>query len=1262
MNFNKLLPFYLRKLSLFAWGTLSVLVVILTGIAEPVLVDSAIAGWKDTVEEELDWKIKEARAYFERLQNKLEKQTNEKIEQLNSEPQNTASGNEDISAGTDFLYILTSGSAPVEWNNSYFSTEEISNILKKHPPGKTFFEISDLFTALVLIADSVNNKPGSSIIAFNILEKEYKINESYSSFAGLREELGILLQTDAEIDYLPYKSKTKDGRKASFELLNNRGEKIGLVTIDKPLLKNELKSINERISAVQAFFTIFAALLFAAGILGETKKLKSLHLRTLIYLLIILGFRYTLMIFELPQKFISGWINDPSVFSSKLFSGAFKSPLELSLSVLAIFFSSIIITKYIGKIKENVAGYSLLLKMIIGFISVLLINFIVRGYAAALRSVIFDSSLNYFGGTDIVPGKEIIFMNINLILFSVATFLLVSGLFKLLYQISGAYNTERKRRIIFLFPVILSLSLVFYFLQNNPLINVWQHLSFILLAAAIEIIYRKLGSLNISYFLVLPVFSSVFGISVLNYFNTDLEKESLKKTTYNLSRINEGYLSFLLQQAASETASDNKVKFAIQNKNISDQEAFILWSNSLLFGESVSCAITLYDKNKIKAGEFFTGNPDYYSVLTAAPVFDSFGSVKTVTDKNGSAVHLSVTSAVEDRGRIVGYVNVAATLDYYNKSSDYIPEIFAGKNVLEDNDAFSPDIFFIFEDTVINYQGKFSPDENELNTVFNALGDGVSENWVSLTRGGENITLFASLSLRGGKPCIIVTTTKNKAFEWSYFNFFKLFIIHFLFITVIYVTILIIRLRKDIRPLYSFRFRLLGALLVISILPILALAIFNRSEVLDKEKEFIKTRLVQKLSTIEKSLEYFSRLYQDPEEVFENVKISTDSDFIIFKGREIYYSSRSSFNLSGLHGKLINYNAYHQIDSKNPEYFTEARIENYNYYKYYRQIKFRGENLVLSTDDTSFRKGSVFSSLEFDVFLFGIYSFAVMLIFMVSTFIANSIYKPIRTLTSATKSIAHGDLDYKINENDKSEIGELITGFNKMTLEIRKNQEEIASLERETAWKEIARQVAHEIKNPLTPIKLSIQHLLSAYHNKPEKFDSVFNKIMVTVLSQIETLNQIASEFSRFAKMPSIDVKPVNLTSVLREIQTLYIEQNQTIIFEENVEFVVPADESNLRRVIINLVRNAIQASSTVITFKISEKDDHIILNIRDNGQGIKDEFRNKIFLADFTTKDTGMGLGLKIVRKYMEKIGGEIELVSSDESGTEFSLSFRKF
>ncbi|MCK6604098.1 MAG: ATP-binding protein [Ignavibacteriaceae bacterium] len=1260
---KRLIPRYLRKLSLFAWGILSALVVLLTGITEPVLIDSAVNGWKGNIENQLNERIDEALDFFNERQTGLVSESRKLALKFASSDFSAVTG-EEVSEATSEKYgfILTKDNEPVIWNSNFFSPEEIGSMLKKHRPDNTFFEISDLFTALVIISDSIGGRPDNRLITFQILEKEYNITETYISEPGFKSQLSSLLMTETEIDYLPYKPKTKDGRKASFELLNNHGEKIGLVTIDKPMLKNELKTIQQRISLVQAFFTIFASLLFAAGIIGETKKLKSLHLRTAIYLAVIFGFRYILIFFDLPQKFISGWINDPSVFSSKLLSGAFRSPLELALSVTAIFFSSVIITRYIGRIKEELPSWHPAIRITAGFISILVINFIVRGYAAALRSVIFDSSLNYFGGSDIVPAKEIIFMNINLILFSVASFLLVSGLLKFLYHMTVTSREKETGQLMIVSGLILIISLIFYFMQNAPLINVYQHILFMILAAVIEIIYRKRGSFNISYFLILPVFSSVFGISVLNYFNTDLEKESLKKTTYNLTRINEGYLSFLLLQTASEIATDKKVKFAVQNKNISDREAFALWSKSPLFGEGISGAITLYDKNKERGGEFFTGNPDYYGILTAAPDFDQDGAVRSLNDKNRSAVHLSVTSGVEDRGRIIGYVNVSATLDYFNKSSGFIPEIFAGKNDLEENEAFSPDIFFIFEDTVINYQGKFSPGREELSTIFASLSEGVSENWVYLTRGGENVTVFASLSMRGGKPCIIATAAKSRAFEWSYFNFFKLFIIHFLFITVIYIIILVLRLRKDIRPLYSFRFRLLGALLVISILPILALAVFNRSEVMNKEKEFIKTRLIQKFSTIENSLNYFSKLYPAPYEVFENIKNSTDADFIIYRGKEVWYMSSSSFNLSGLQGSLISYNAYRMLKSDNQEYFTEAGIENYNYYKYYRQIKFRGENLILSTDDSSFRKGAAFSSLEFDVFLFGIYSFAVMLIFMVSTFIANSIYKPIKTLTSATKSIAHGDLDYKINETDRSEIGELISGFNKMTLEIRKNQEEIASLERETAWKEIARQVAHEIKNPLTPIKLSIQHLLSAYHNKPEKFESVFNKVMTTVLNQIETLNQIASEFSRFAKMPAIDVKPVNLTDVLKEIQVLYSEQNQNIVFGEEKPYIVSADESNLRRIIINLVRNAIQASSTAVSFSISENSGFVTLSIRDNGHGIKEEFRNKIFLADFTTKETGMGLGLKIVKKYMEKIGGDIELVSTGESGSEFALKFRKF
>lgn len=227
-----------------------------------------------------------------------------------------------------------------------------------------------------------------------------------------------------------------------------------------------------------------------------------------------------------------------------------------------------------------------------------------------------------------------------------------------------------------------------------------------------------------------------------------------------------------------------------------------------------------------------------------------------------------------------------------------------------------------------------------------------------------------------------------------------------------------------------------------------------------------------------------------------------------------------------------------------------------------------------------------------------------------------------------------------------------------MTMELRRNQIELAELERESAWKEMAKQVAHEIKNPLTPMKLAIQQLIAAYKEKHNDFDKLFYKVSNTILTQIDNLSQIASEFSRFAKMPSLKMEVIDVIKIVNDTINIFTNEKAEIILETYVnEALVEADSNQLSRMFINFVRNSIQASASKIIIKIEKKENVFEIRIIDNGTGISEEIQNKIFEENFTTKSQGMGLGLSMAKRFIENINGKIELESSSHSGTIFKI-----
>lgn len=227
-----------------------------------------------------------------------------------------------------------------------------------------------------------------------------------------------------------------------------------------------------------------------------------------------------------------------------------------------------------------------------------------------------------------------------------------------------------------------------------------------------------------------------------------------------------------------------------------------------------------------------------------------------------------------------------------------------------------------------------------------------------------------------------------------------------------------------------------------------------------------------------------------------------------------------------------------------------------------------------------------------------------------------------------------------------------------MTSELQKNQNDIAELERENAWKEMAKQVAHEIKNPLTPMKLSVQQLVASYDDKKTEFDEILKKLSAAILNQIDNLSLIASEFSSFAKMPSLKLEEFNLIPVIKDTVHLFGDEEANIKFISNVEnAIVESDNSQMRRMFINLIRNSIQAKAQVVTINFTSENNYSIIDISDDGIGVAPINQNKIFETNFTTKEKGLGLGLKLIKRFLENTGGEIKLLSSSSAGTVFRI-----
>ena len=247
----------------------------------------------------------------------------------------------------------------------------------------------------------------------------------------------------------------------------------------------------------------------------------------------------------------------------------------------------------------------------------------------------------------------------------------------------------------------------------------------------------------------------------------------------------------------------------------------------------------------------------------------------------------------------------------------------------------------------------------------------------------------------------------------------------------------------------------------------------------------------------------------------------------------------------------------------------------------------------------------------------------------------------------------------KWNKND--EIGKLISIYNLTVKKLKESAKIITKIERDSAWRDMAKQVAHEIKNPLTPLKLNIQYLQSFVSREPERAGEMIRQLAPGLIEQINNLDKIATEFSDFAKMPTARNEKVNLNEIVKavhdffrkredlEIQ-LYVPINDVIVF---------ADKNHIVSILNNIIKNAIQAIPTErkgkITIDLYKEKDNSIIKITDNGIGISDEMKTKVFSPNFTTKSSGTGLGLAISSNMIQAFNGKIYFVTKINVGTSF-------
>lgn len=539
----------------------------------------------------------------------------------------------------------------------------------------------------------------------------------------------------------------------------------------------------------------------------------------------------------------------------------------------------------------------------------------------------------------------------------------------------------------------------------------------------------------------------------------------------------------------------------------------------------------------------------------------------------------------------------------------------------------------------------------------------------------ETFAGYTHLFYKYGDGDMVIVSHRNPTWLESV----TLFSYVFTFLTLLFIAaFLIIRLVKDdLRYQLDFRKRIQFSVIAVVIAALLLIGggtiYYIVQGYSSEQKVRINERLSLLLVAIENELAGRQNLSQQvidemaPE--FSKLAGTMGSDFNLYdKNGHLVFSTQPKIFDQEIISHLMNRRAFDQLANyQNNDFIHLEEIGKLSFLSAYQVVR-NGENKTIGYLNLPYLTRQNELKKEISSFLVTLINIYVLL-FAISVFltfiISNRLVKPLNVIQEKLGNIKLGKSNELIDWDAKDEIGALVNEYNKMVDQLAESAVALAQSERESAWREMARQVAHEIKNPLTPMKLSVQHLQRAIKNKSENTEELAQRVSNTLIDQIDSLTKIANEFSNFAKMPKANNSVLQLALIIKSNIDLYNESDN-IVFEFDDETrnsaKVFADKEQLLRVFTNLIKNAIQAipenKQGKIRIKLYRSNDNIEVSITDNGKGIDDESRQRIFTPNFTTKTGGTGLGLAMVKNIVESFKGKIWFESQPGTGTTFFIS----
>jgi two-component system nitrogen regulation sensor histidine kinase NtrY len=978
--------------------------------------------------------------------------------------------------------------------------------------------------------------------------------------------------------------------------------------------------------------------------------------------------------FDFPFKFRGLELFDPAIYAS---NKVHPSLGDLLINVILLFWAVSFVKVVAINIFKNVAD----IKGKKGWVitAVLCIFLIVLSFTSAgvIRSLIIDSKIS-FDVTNFFSLTIYSWLSFIILCFITLTFFHISHIALLfIYKCANVPDYARYIIIATIGLAYLTFNLGSSSSLSNVIVLVWLLVYLFIMEFRQEDFFVPI--LRSSFFLIWIIFFA-FSISAQiiyenRYVEFEQRKQAAEKLAVQADPSAETLMSIGITNINNNFLSTNFIRFRneINNKIIKDS----------LINENFSGYLNKYDTRLYTYDKFYHPlfNDDSLSYGTLSSIMVN-RSKKTENidlyyyeNELNEFSYLYKKDIRDARGYLQGFFFIVAELKKY-KSEALFPELF---KQVED---VATDLNVNYAYAIYN-KGK----------IINNYGDfdfksRISKNDYPKQEFYEKqVSGKSALWYNGGNNKLVIIVRSGSVFFEAITLFAYLFG-SFLFIVVLFQAgHLLIQykfrlhhIKNELR--FNLRSQIQGAIIFLSLFSFLVIAIATISFYISRFSHTNEDRLVKAIEIMANEVQNQIAKHSIYDDVLKNSEASESSwlESTIKEISEIHSLDANFYTLNGdlkvstqpylykkqILSQMMEPEAFYRLHyTNNIEVIQKENVSLFTFLSIYVPIKDEsGEPYAyLNIPYLNTQKELNQEISNFLVTLICLNAFIFVIAGAISVLLTNRITGSFTLIANKMKDINLGRANEEIIWNTNDEIGALIKEYNKMVKKLDESAQALAKSEREGAWREMARQVAHEIKNPLTPMKLSIQYLERAIQDKHPNVEALSEKVSATLVEQIDQLAKIASDFSQFANIGNVKVEVFDVNEVLELLIHLYSANTKmNIVYNHPVKpAIISADRTQINRLFTNLFQNAIEASdgkpSVLIVINQETDANKLLINITDEGCGIPAEMHEKIFTPNFTTKTSGTGLGLAMCKGIVEKANGRIWFETIEGKGTTFHV-----